>query len=252
VPIIFGVDHESKEVDAVAVGPVTYADVENHLLTERHFGGLAYKGFYRCPLCWCLIHARRNPGKSSRCSEGWDKSRNSAPRLSWFPTTLRSVSWPQLFTERIAGVTYQAGLVFICRPSCNSPLPTPSVCLLHLSRRGRRRKPHHLSSWGPAGWYEPPVRRRSIRVARKQFTSDRSLAFLTGPTLRLTTTRWKRIAIKRDKTQLTSALRGITFSSVSNRHEKPCSLLRLVPLRWLGLCVGWCSIFLWRVHAAEI
>jgi hypothetical protein len=45
MPIILGVDHECKQVDAVAVGPVTYADVENHLLTEKHFGGLAYKEY---------------------------------------------------------------------------------------------------------------------------------------------------------------------------------------------------------------
>ena len=42
---MLSVDHERKEVDAVAIGPVTYADVENHLLTERYFGGLPYKEF---------------------------------------------------------------------------------------------------------------------------------------------------------------------------------------------------------------
>jgi hypothetical protein len=45
VPVILNVDHERKEVDAVAIGPVLYADVEDHLLTERHFGGLPYKEF---------------------------------------------------------------------------------------------------------------------------------------------------------------------------------------------------------------
>ena len=45
MPIILGVDHECKQVDAIAVGPVTYADVENRLLTERHFGGISYKEF---------------------------------------------------------------------------------------------------------------------------------------------------------------------------------------------------------------
>ena len=34
----------------------------------------------------------------------------------------------------------------ISRPSCNSPLPTPSVCLLRLSPRGCNRRPHRLSS----------------------------------------------------------------------------------------------------------
>lgn len=43
MPIILNVDHERKEVDAVAIGPISYADVEDHLLTERYFGGLAYK-----------------------------------------------------------------------------------------------------------------------------------------------------------------------------------------------------------------
>jgi hypothetical protein len=42
VPIL-KVDHERKQVDAVAVGPISYADIENHLLTERLYGGLAYK-----------------------------------------------------------------------------------------------------------------------------------------------------------------------------------------------------------------
>jgi hypothetical protein len=45
MPIILGVNHESREVDAVAIGQVSCADVENHLLAERHFGGLAYKEF---------------------------------------------------------------------------------------------------------------------------------------------------------------------------------------------------------------
>lgn len=43
MPIILDVDHNRREVHSVALGPVSYADVENHLLTERHFGGLAYK-----------------------------------------------------------------------------------------------------------------------------------------------------------------------------------------------------------------
>ena len=45
MPIILSVDHERKEVDATAVAPISYSDVENHLLAERHFGGLAYKEF---------------------------------------------------------------------------------------------------------------------------------------------------------------------------------------------------------------
>jgi hypothetical protein len=45
MPIILNVDHEGHHVDSVAVGSISYADVENHLLTERHFKGLAYKEF---------------------------------------------------------------------------------------------------------------------------------------------------------------------------------------------------------------
>ena len=45
MPIIMKVDHERKEVDCVAVGPISYSDVVNHLLAERNFKGLAYKEF---------------------------------------------------------------------------------------------------------------------------------------------------------------------------------------------------------------
>jgi len=45
MPIIMNVDHDRNEVDAIAIGPINYADIENHLLTERYFNGLAYKEF---------------------------------------------------------------------------------------------------------------------------------------------------------------------------------------------------------------
>ena len=45
MPFTLNVNHEDKEVDAVAVEPITYADTVNHLLNERHFAGLAYKEF---------------------------------------------------------------------------------------------------------------------------------------------------------------------------------------------------------------
>jgi hypothetical protein len=46
MPIILNkVDHERREVDALATGPITYAEIEHHLLEERNFGGLAYKEF---------------------------------------------------------------------------------------------------------------------------------------------------------------------------------------------------------------
>lgn len=43
MPIVVNVDHKRQQVDSLAIGPVSYADVENHLLMERHFGGLPYK-----------------------------------------------------------------------------------------------------------------------------------------------------------------------------------------------------------------
>ena len=39
------VDHERKEVEAIALGPITYIDTVNHLLNERHFAGFVYKEF---------------------------------------------------------------------------------------------------------------------------------------------------------------------------------------------------------------
>jgi hypothetical protein len=43
MPIIMSVDHERKLVNAIAIGPVSFSDVENHLSMERQFGGLTYK-----------------------------------------------------------------------------------------------------------------------------------------------------------------------------------------------------------------
>ncbi|MGA8871389.1 MAG: hypothetical protein WB460_09635 [Candidatus Acidiferrales bacterium] len=45
MPIILNVDHEGHYVNSVAVGSISYADVENHLLTERYFDGLSFKEF---------------------------------------------------------------------------------------------------------------------------------------------------------------------------------------------------------------
>jgi len=46
MPIIIRViDHERTEVEAVAFGPIDYAEVEKHLLEERTMEGLAYKEF---------------------------------------------------------------------------------------------------------------------------------------------------------------------------------------------------------------
>ena len=43
MPIVLNVDHERNLVFSIAIGPVTFDDVRNHLLLERHFNGLAYK-----------------------------------------------------------------------------------------------------------------------------------------------------------------------------------------------------------------
>jgi hypothetical protein len=45
MPITLRVDHERREVETVATGPITYAEIEQHLLEERNFGGLPYKEF---------------------------------------------------------------------------------------------------------------------------------------------------------------------------------------------------------------
>ncbi len=45
MPIIMGINHERGEINAVAIGPTNYSDVENHLLMQRHFKGLPYKEF---------------------------------------------------------------------------------------------------------------------------------------------------------------------------------------------------------------
>lgn len=44
MPIVLSVNHERKEVEAVATGPIHYPEVE-HLCTERYVGGLAYREF---------------------------------------------------------------------------------------------------------------------------------------------------------------------------------------------------------------
>jgi hypothetical protein len=45
MPITLTIDHDRRQVDAVAIGPITYTDVENHLLAERNSEGLAYREF---------------------------------------------------------------------------------------------------------------------------------------------------------------------------------------------------------------
>jgi hypothetical protein len=50
MPITFDVDHERKRIHAVADGPITYAEVEEHISGENGVGGLD---------CSELVDARR-------------------------------------------------------------------------------------------------------------------------------------------------------------------------------------------------
>lgn len=45
MPIISKIDHERREVQAIAVGPVTYADVEDHIVQQRRLGSVSYREF---------------------------------------------------------------------------------------------------------------------------------------------------------------------------------------------------------------
>jgi len=45
MPIIATVDHARREVHAIAVGPVSYDDIERHLLQERRWESLPYREF---------------------------------------------------------------------------------------------------------------------------------------------------------------------------------------------------------------
>ena len=45
MPIISRVDHKRREVEAMAVGPVSFADVAAHFSHERHRHGLSYPAF---------------------------------------------------------------------------------------------------------------------------------------------------------------------------------------------------------------
>ena len=57
MPIILTVDHNNQQVHAVAIGQVSYADVEDHLMAERSFEGLAHSE---------LVDARAGAGAGAR------------------------------------------------------------------------------------------------------------------------------------------------------------------------------------------
>jgi hypothetical protein len=43
MPILPKIDREKREIHAVAVGPIAYQDVEEHLRQEQQWGGLEYR-----------------------------------------------------------------------------------------------------------------------------------------------------------------------------------------------------------------
>ena len=45
MPIISTVDHERRMVESLAVGPVTYAHIESHLMRLKGWNALAYDEF---------------------------------------------------------------------------------------------------------------------------------------------------------------------------------------------------------------
>lgn len=45
MPVIVSVDHDRREVNVIAIGPVTFADALQHLEHEVRLGGLAYRKF---------------------------------------------------------------------------------------------------------------------------------------------------------------------------------------------------------------
>lgn len=45
MPILSSVDHGKHEIESVAVGPITFADVRDHILREKEWEGLPYREF---------------------------------------------------------------------------------------------------------------------------------------------------------------------------------------------------------------
>lgn len=90
MPIIIRViDHERTEVEAVAFGPIDYAEVEKHLLEERTLEGLAYKEFIDARGGRTCIRPKpdRNPSdcwtdpESQSAIEIWSHRRTRLDRL---------------------------------------------------------------------------------------------------------------------------------------------------------------------------
>ena len=45
MPILSSVDHRKQQIDSVAVGPITFADVRAHIFREKQWEGLPYREF---------------------------------------------------------------------------------------------------------------------------------------------------------------------------------------------------------------
>ena len=45
MPILSSVDHSKHHIESLAVGPITYADVHEHILREKQWEGLPYREF---------------------------------------------------------------------------------------------------------------------------------------------------------------------------------------------------------------
>jgi hypothetical protein len=60
MPIIVAVDHDRREVNVVAIGPVTFADALNQLDHELRGGGLGYRKFIDARGAGVLISPEEN------------------------------------------------------------------------------------------------------------------------------------------------------------------------------------------------
>lgn len=60
MPVIVAVDHDRREVNVVAVGPVTFADALSHLEHEARGGGLGYRKFVDARGAGVLVTAEEN------------------------------------------------------------------------------------------------------------------------------------------------------------------------------------------------
>ncbi len=60
MPLIVAVDHDRREVNVVAVGPVTFADALSHLEHEVREGGLGYRKFVDARGAGVLVSLEEN------------------------------------------------------------------------------------------------------------------------------------------------------------------------------------------------